>query len=437
MIGKNILNFIEENDVKFVRLGFCDPMGNHKNISIMSNELERAFSDGVSFDAGAISAFSDVSSSDLLLFPDASTLTLLPWRPYTNAVLRFYCYIKNPDMTPFLGDGRLMLQNAINDLADLGLNCKFGTECEFYLFKTDEDEMPTLKTIDNGGYLDISPRDKGENIRREICLCLEEMGLNPEKSHHEQGPGQNEIDFKFSDAMTSADNILTFKSVVKSIAGANGLFASFMPKPFSDKSGSGMHLNISLYKDGKNLFSDTKSKDYKYAQYFMAGIMDKIREITLFLNPTNNSYERLGAFEAPKYISWSRENRSQLIRVPVAGKNRERIELRSPDASLNPYVAFSLIIQAGIEGIKKKMELPKSTDLDLYNADKSVTEKLSALPENLGEAIKLANGSKFVKKNVDNNLLSKFIYLKEREFKEYTKAKDKVEYYISEYFDKL
>ncbi len=437
MLNKDILEFIEENDVKFIRLGFCDPLGNHKNISIMSDELEHAFRDGVSFDASAIDGFLEIDNSDLFLFPDPSTLSLLPWRPYTNSVLRFYCNIKKSDKTPFKRDSRYILKNAVDKLNTLGLSCKFGTECEFYLFKNDENDEPTFKTLDKGSYLDIAPKDKGENLRREVCLCLEEMGLSPERSHHEQGPGQNEIDFKFSDVLSSADNILTFKSVVKSIASKNGLFASFMPKPFLDKSGNGMHVNISLYKDGLNLFSDKDSKNYKYAQSFIAGIMEKIPDMTLFLNPTNNSYERFGSFEAPKYISWSHQNRSQLIRIPTAGEGRERFELRSPDASLNPYIAFSLILYAGIYGIENSLELPLPTDQNLYTADKSLTKHLKSLPKNLGEAIELAENSDFIKAHLDGELLEKYIAIKKREFEDFINAQDKEAYYKEEYFEKL
>ncbi len=437
MLNKKIVEYIEENDVKFVRLGFCDPFGNYKNISIMAEEIDRAFKEGISFDASAVEGFSDINESDLLLFPQADTVSLLPWRPYTNSVLRLQCNIKHTDKTQFLSDGRYMLQTAMNELSNMGFSSKMGSECEFYLFKTDEDEEPLLKTIDNGGYLDIAPKDKGENIRREICLCLDEMGLKPERSHHEQGPGQNEIDFKFSDPLSTADNFLTFKSVVKSIASRNGYFASFMPKPFLNKPGSGMHINMSLYKNGKNLSEDHNGKDFKYVNNFIAGILEKIPEITLFLNPTNNSYERFGKFEAPKYISWSHKNRSQLIRIPTSEGNRARFELRSPDSTLNPYIAFSLLIYAGIYGIKNDLQLPKSIDENLYTAPDSVTEKLNELPKDLSAAVELAQSSEFVKKYINEELLNKYIDIKKKECAEYKNAKDKEIYYINRYFTSL
>ncbi len=437
MINKDILEFIEENDVKFIRLSFCTPLGVQKNISIMSSEIESAFENGVSFDASAIEGFSDVTKSDLLLFPDINTLALLPWRPNVNSVLRFYCDIKNPDKTPYESDSRYILKNAINNLKQMGLDCKIGTECEFYLFKTDEDEKPTLETLDSGGYCDVSPMDKGENIRREICLLLEEMGLNPERSHHEQGPGQNEVDFKFSDVLTSADNLITFKSVVKSVATRNGLFASFMPKPLKDKSGNGLHINMSLYKNNVNLFSDENNEDYKLAKHFIAGIMDKIQDITLFLNTSNNSYERFGKFEAPRYISWSKQNRSQLIRLPIANSETKRMELRSADSAINPYLAFALIINAGINGIKNRLELTPPVDENLFDLTENKTSKLSSLPMSLNEAITHAQNSEFIKEHVDEQLLSKYFDVKKLEFEDFDKAINKQQYHIETYFDKL
>ncbi len=437
MINKDILEFIEENDVKFIRLSFCTPLGVQKNISIMASEIESAFENGVSFDASAIEGFSDVTKSDLLLFPDVTTLSLLPWRPNVNAVLRFYCDIKNPDKTPYESDSRYILKKAVNELKQMGFDCKIGTECEFYLFKTDENEKPTLETLDNGGYFDVSPIDKGENIRREICLLLEEMGLNPERSHHEQGPGQNEVDFKFSDVLTSADNLTTFKSVVKSVATRNGLFASFMPKPLENKSGNGLHINMSLYKNNTNLFSDENSEDYKFAKYFIAGIIDKIKEITLFLNTNNNSYERFGKFEAPRYISWSQQNRSQLIRLPIANSNAKRMELRSADSTINPYLAFALIINAGIYGIKNRLELMPPIDDNLFKLTEDKTSKLSSLPMNLKEAILYAQNSEFIKEHVNEQLLTKYLEIKNAEFKDFNEATYKQKYYIETYFDKL
>ena len=346
--ASEVLGFVKENDVKFIRLSFCDLFGMHKNISVIADELQSAFESGISFDAHAIRGFRDVTRSDLLLFPDPATLTVLPWRPGTGRVARFYCDIKNPDGSAFYHDGRGLLKQMIQRCAEMGYVCKIGAECEFYLFKTDDNGEPTDVTLDTGGYLDISPLDKAEDIRREICLTLEEMGIRPETSHHEQGPGQNEVDFQFSDALSCADNFQTFKSVVKAIAARNGLFASFMPKPVAGAAGSGLHVNLSLVQDGRNIFTNADEGHCGIAESFIAGILSRTPEITLFLNPLANSYERFGEFEAPKYVSWSHQNRSQLIRIPAASGEKVRMELRSPDPSLNPYLAFALILAAGL-----------------------------------------------------------------------------------------
>ncbi len=430
MINREILDYIENNDVKFVRLAFCDPFGRQKNISVLAELVEQIFENGMPFDTYAVPVFSDVTGSDLVLTPDTDTMTLLPWRPNINSVLRFYCDVRNNDKTPFECDGRFILKKSIKKLKDMGFNCKFGTECEFYLFKTDENDDPTYRTLDNGGYLDIAPLDKGENIRRDICLCLDEMGLEPEVSHHERGPGQNEIDFKSDEVLSAADNFLTFKSVVKSMAERNGLFASFMPKPFSNMSGNGLHVNISLFKDGENVFSDHNAENFKYAKQFIAGIIAKISEITLFLNPNNNSYRRFGECEAPKYISWSHQNRSQLIRIPIATKGDERMELRSPDPTVNPYIAFSLILNAGIYGIENELELQEPTE------DNDV-EKMEMLPNSLKEALNIAENSEFLKEILGENFLQKYVDIKRAESNEYENSIDKDVYFKEHYFRNL
>ena len=432
---REVLSFIKENDVKFVRLGFCDLFGFQKNISIMPDELESAFEDGVSFDAHAVRGFRDVTKSDLLLFPDPATLTVLPWRPGPGRVVRFYCDIRNPDGSMFAHDSRLLLRQVVARCEKLGYICKIGAECEFYLFKTDENGEPSGETLDRGGYLDISPLDKGENIRREICLCLEEMGITPEKSHHEQGPGQNEIDFKFSDALSCADNLLTFKSVVKAIAARNGLFASFMPKPILKSAGSGMHVNISLAENGFNIFKNSLTEHSLAAESFIAGILAKTPEITLFLNPIANSYERFGEFEAPKYASWSHQNRSQLVRIPPAVGERARMELRSPDPSLNPYLAFAMIIAAGLDGIENKLPLPPAVDADLYMADADITKELAVLPDSLDKALRAAGNSEFAKSVIGEELFYKYLAIKEEEAAAFAAAKDKARFYSEQYFN--
>lgn len=421
---REVLQFIKENDVKFIRLAFCDLFGTKKNISIMPNELERAFKEGVSFDASAIKGFADVSKSDLLLFPDPSTLSVLPWRPQQGRVVRFFCDIRTPEKERFIYDSRDILRNIIKKCMSKGYTPYIGTECEFYLFKTDEDGEPTMVTHDKGGYLDIAPIDKGENIRREICLCLEEMGISPESSHHEQGPGQNEIDFKYSDSLTAADNFITFKSVVKAIAARNGLFASFMPKPIEDNSGNGLHINLSLSKNGINIFENNKW-DQESVKSFIAGILSKVKEITLFLNPLVNSYERFGKFEAPKYISWSHQNRSQLIRIPAATGEKTRIELRSPDSAINPYIAFALIIGAGLYGIENSIKLPEAINENLYTASEEILSNIDTLPESLEEALNIAKNSEFIKEIIGEEVLDRYIELKEIELRENLNANDK------------
>ncbi|NBK23349.1 MAG: glutamine synthetase, partial [Spirochaetia bacterium] len=315
-----VMSFIKEQDVRFVRLVFCDIFGQIKNISISADELGRAFTTGISFDASAVKGFLQVDESDLLLFPDASTLSILPWRPAQGRVVRFFCSIKRPDGTPFEGDGRSLLAETVQKATLQGYQFGVGPECEFYLFKLDENGLPTFQPMDRGSYLDVAPLDKGENVRREICLTLEQMGFYTERSHHESGPGQHEIDFKYGSPLEAADNFITFKSVVKTIADRSGLFASFMPKPLAQESGSGLHINLSITQEGK--------QDRVLEQQMTAGILNRINEISLFLNPLVNSYERLGCFEAPRYIGWGRANRSLLIRLPQTSAEYRRIEVR-------------------------------------------------------------------------------------------------------------
>lgn len=391
----DVLEFIEQEDAKFIRLAFCDIHGKLKNISVMPDEIKRAFSDGISFDASAIDGFDTEEKSDLFLFPVPSTLNVLPWRPSQGKVVRMFCNIKYPDGRPFELDSRLILENAVKYAKDNGLLIYFGTEFEFYLFKADENGNPTDIPFDNAGYFDVAPEDKGENVRREICLTLLEMGMKPECSHHEEGPGQNEIDFKYSDAITAADNAINFITVVKAAALSNGLFADFSPKPIKNCSGNGLHINMSIKSDDGEDYTDR----------FIAGIMAHIKEMTAFLNPCENSYKRLGEKKAPKYITWSRENRSQLIRIPAATGEYKRIELRSPDPTVNPYLAFALLIYAGVDGILTKKKLRNSTDINLYTADKSVTKNLDVLPQTLKEAVEAAKNSEFISKVLPKELV--------------------------------
>lgn len=435
--AKEVISFVEQNDVKFIKLAFFDIFGRMKNVSVLASELSRAFETGILFDASCIKGFMGVQDSDLLLFPDPSTLSVLPWRPQQGRVARLYCNIKRPDGTPFDGDGRYMLKNAVAYAKEKGYTVQIGTECEFYLFNLDENGQPTRIPHDFCGYCDVAPLDRGENVRREICLTLEEMGIMPETSHHESGPGQNEIDFKYSSALESADNLATFKVVVKSIAARNGLFGSFMPLPLKDNYGSGLHLNFSLLRNGVNIFSSVSQDDKHDSDSFVAGILDRVKEITLFLNPTTNSYKRFGNFEAPKYLTWSRHNRSQLIRIPEAKGDMSRAELRSPDPSCNPYIALTLLIYAGIEGIEEKKQLPLPVDRNLFSIEKKDEEALDSLPLSLNEAISVARNSTFVKKYIPSSVLDCFFEEKQSEFDASIAYKDNEEYDDNRYFTEL
>ena len=391
---EEIRQYVAEEDVKFIRLAFCDVNGKQKNISITPDELPRAFSDGISFDASAIKGFGDEVGSDLLLFPVPSTLNILPWRSSHGNVIRMFCSMKYPDGTQFEKDSRMILQRAVDAAAAKGVSVQFGAEFEFYLFNTDEKGMPTDEPFDRAGYMDVAPEDRGENARREICLTLLEMGIKPESSHHEEGPGQNEIDFRYSDAMTAADNAMNFMTVVKAAAQRNGIYADFSPKPLPGESGNGLHINMSV--------KTADGEDHTNA--FMAGILAHIKEMTAFLNPTEDSYKRLGEKKAPKYITWSPENRSQLIRIPAAKGEYRRIELRSPDPTANPYIAYALLIMAGLDGIERELTAPEAVNVNLYKADSSVTEPLDRLPASLDEAIAVAEGSDFVRGVIGMNI---------------------------------
>lgn len=394
---EEVMQYVAEEDVKFIRLAFCDVFGNQKNISIMPEELERAFTYGIAFDASAIAGFGDEAHSDLLLHPEPETLTPLPWRPEHGRVVRMLCNITYPDGTPFECDTRGLLKKAIADAAAQGYAFFFGAEQEFYLFELDENNEKTDKPYDRAGYMDIAPADRGENIRREICLTLEQMGIRPESSHHEEGPGQNEIDFRYSDALSAADNALTFQTVVRTVARRNGLYADFSPKPLEGKPGNGFHINLSVKSEKETDFSG-----------MIAGMLDRVAEITAFLNPTEDSYRRLGEKKAPGYISWSHQNRSQLVRIPAAIGEYRRAELRSPDPAANPYLAFALLIYAGLEGIQTGAKLPAPADINLFKADAKTLAKFQKLPDSLPVAKEKARNSEFVKAHIPASVLEIF-----------------------------
>ena len=395
-----IRQYVIEEDVKFLRLAFCDVYGKQKNISIQPDELERAFEYGIAFDASAVPGFGSEIHSDLFLQPDTGTLCVLPWRPDHGRVVRMFCNILHPDGTPFASDTRRVLQNAVDAAAERGISFSFGSEMEFYLFQRDENGEATRVPYDRAGYMDIAPEDKGENIRREICLTLSQMGIRPECSHHEQGPGQNEIDFRYSDPMAAADNALTFRAVVNTIAVQSGLAADFSPKPLPGQPGNGMHINIAARsRDGRDVMPQV-----------IAGILAHIAEMTVFFNTTEASYQRFGSSKAPRYISWSSENRSQLIRIPAAKGEYRRAELRSADPMTNPYIAYALMIYAGLHGLAHDLQLCPASDFNVYTAPAEVLDGLKKLPGSLAEAAALAEASAFIRKHLPEAVISAYCH---------------------------
>ncbi len=395
--AQEVLQYVQEDEVKFIRLAFCDIFGHQRNLAIMPGELERAFTQGIAIDASAIAGLGGEVRSDVFLHPDPTTLVGLPWRPETGKVVRMFCDISYPDGTPLETDSRHILLEAVAAAEAAGVTFSFGPEMEFYLFTLDDEGEPTANPYDKAGYMAVAPEDKGENIRREICLTLEKMGIIPESSHHEEGPGQNEIDFRYSDAMSAADNTLTFRNVVKTIAWQCGLSANFSPKPLADKPGNGMHINISV-------------NDAALLDAVIAGIMNRIAEITLFLNTTEASYQRLGSEKAPGYISWSTQNRSQLIRIPATTADNPRAELRSADPLCNPYIAFALLIYAGLEGVEGHMSLPEPADVNLFTAPPEVLAKYEALPASLAEAAARAKESAFVQAHLPQSVIDRYCH---------------------------
>ena len=389
-----VMQYVQETDVKFIRLAFCDVCGRQKNLAIMPSELERAFQSGIAIDASSIEGFGGTLRSDLFLHPEPSTLTALPWRPQTGRVVQMFCRITRPDGSPFEADSREVLRRAVRSAEEKGYAFSIGSEMEFYLFQLDENGDPTKIPYDRAGYMDIAPEDKGENVRREICLTLEQMGMKPECSHHESGPGQNEIDFRYADPLTAADNAILFRTVVRAIAAQHGLWADFSPRPLPEHDGSGMHLNISLKnRDGESLLPQ-----------IIAGILDKIREMTVFLNPVENSYQRLGRDKAPGRISWSAENRSQLIRIPAAQGEYRRAELRSPDSMANPYLAIALVLHGVMDGIEEGLPVPEPMD----SLEPEGFESAEKLPGTLEEAKALAAKSAFLKKHIPDMILNAY-----------------------------
>lgn len=349
---QELMNYIEEEDVKFIRLSFCDIYGVQKNISIQRSELPRALEKGIGIDASYIFGFGGDYGRDIFLHPEADTITVLPWRPEHGKVVRMFCTLTYEDGSPVDTDTRTLLRQAVKYAQSKGCRFHFKSEMQFYLLKTDANGESTGEPYDKAGYMDIAPLDKGENVRREVCLTLEQMGIKPESSHHEAGPGQNEIDFRYADPLTAADNTVTFLSVVRTLAAQNGLYADFSPKPFKDQTGSALHIDVTVR---------TKSGE-DVTDAAIAGILHNIPGMTVFLNPTAASFERFGKHKAPKFITWSNQNRAQLIFTRLTETGVRCIQLRSPDPEANPYLAFTLMIYAILDGIEHKRELPPPTD---------------------------------------------------------------------------
>ncbi len=422
---EDILRIVREQDVQFIRLQFTDIFGILKNVAITVDQLEKALDNKCMFDGSSIEGFVRIEESDMYLRPDPGTFVIFPWRPQTGKVARLICDVYNPDGTPFEGDPRFVLKRALQKATAMGFDTfNVGPECEFFLFLTDNDGNPTTITHDNGGYFDLGPVDLGENARRDMCLALEEMGFEIEASHHEVAPGQHEIDFKYGDALSTADNILTFKLVVKTIAQRHGLHATFMPKPIFGINGSGMHTNTSLFKEGKNVFYDEKDplQLSREAYWFIGGLMKNMRSIAAVTNPIVNSYKRLvPGYEAPVYVAWSARNRSPLIRIPAARGASTRVELRCPDPSCNPYLAIAAILTAGLDGIENKIEPPASTDKNIFtmSQEQRDQEGIGSLPGSLEEALLEMKKSELAKEVLGGHIFEKYIEAKNEEWNNY------------------
>ncbi|MCH5185246.1 MAG: type I glutamate--ammonia ligase [Oscillospiraceae bacterium] len=422
---QDIINMVEEEDVKFIRLQFTDLFGHMKNAAIMSSQLEKVLSKSMKFDSSSIPCFGNTENSDMYLVPNLDTFVIFPWRPQQGKVARLICDIYKPDGTVFDKNPRYVLERVLKDARDMGYSFTVGPECEFFLFNTDDEGKPTTHTHDEGGYFDLAPIDHGENCRRDICMTLEEMGFEIEASHHEVAHGQHEVDFHHDDALTTADRIMTFKLVVKTIAKRHGLHATFMPKPITGEAGSGMHINMSLFKDGANVFYDKNDKNglSETGYKFMAGILKYMPEFSFITNPIVNSYKRIvSGFEAPEYVGWSSSNRSLMVRVPAFSDSESaRIELRNPDAAANPYLVIAACLACGLEGIKKDLPVPKSINVNMFDITKEEADTLGveSLPISLNAAIKLAANSDFVKQVLGEDLVGEYIKVKEAEYGEY------------------
>ncbi len=423
---EDIIRMVEEEDVEFIRLQFTDIFGMLKNVAITASQLERALDNRCMFDGSSIEGFVRIEESDMYLHPDYDTFEIFPWRPQQGKVARLMCDVYRPSGEPFEGDPRYVLKRVIAEAAEMGYTFHVGPECEFFLFHTDENGRPTTETHEMAGYFDVAPIDLAENVRRDIVLNLEEMGFGIAASHHEISPGQHEIDFAYADGLATADNIMTFKMAVKTIAKRHGLHATFMPKPKAGMNGSGLHINMSLVDaDGRNIFLDeSDALGLSRAAYcFMGGLLAHMKEITLLLNPLVNSYKRLvPGYDAPVCIAWSAtSNRSVLLRIPSSRGNNTRIELRSPDSAVNPYLALAACLEAGLDGIRRQLEPPAGVDANMFamSAEEIKARGIEQLPETLGEALEAFEGSDFVKKLLGPHIYTKYLEAKASEWKKF------------------
>ena len=419
---EDIIRLVQEENVKFIRLQFTDILGTIKNVEIPVSQLEKALDNKMMFDGSSIEGFVRIEESDMYLYPDLDTFVIFPWTAEKGKVARFICDIYNPDGTPFEGDPRNNLKRVLKEMEELGFTAfNLGAEPEFFLFKLDEKGEPTLELNDNGGYFDLAPTDLGENCRRDIVLELEEMGFEIEASHHEVAPGQHEIDFKYADAIKACDDIQTFKLVVKTIARKHGLHATFMPKPLFGVNGSGMHCNLSLFRNGENAFYDPNTEDglSETALQFIAGVIKHATSFTAVTNPTVNSYKRLvPGYEAPCYVAWSGRNRSPLIRIPASRGMSTRIEVRSVDPSANPYLAMAVLLKAGLDGIKNKLTPPKPVDRNIYvmTKEERIENGIVDLPATLYEALENLKQNEVIVSALGSHLFEHFVEAKEIEW---------------------
>lgn len=436
----DIIRMIDENNVRFIRLQFTDIFGTLKNVAITNSQIEKALDNRCMFDGSSIEGFVRIEESDMYLRPDLDTFVILPWHTQHGSVARLICDIYKPDGTPFEGDPRYVLKRTIREAAEMGYTFNVGPECEFFLFNTDEFGHPTTITHDTAGYFDLGPSDLGESARRDICLNLEEMGFEIEASHHEVAIAQHEIDFKYSEALSAADNIITFKMVVKSCADAHGLSATFMPKPVFGQAGSGMHTNMSLFRNGEDAFYDSGSESglSHIAYNFIAGVLKHTKGMCAITNPLINSYKRLvPGYEAPCHIAWTLSNRSALIRVPASRGLGTRVELRNPDPSCNPYLEFAVLLAAGLDGIKNNLMPPDAVSANIYDISPEEREKagIDSLPADLQSAIEEMKADPFIRNALGDHVFSKYVEAKEREWHDFSTTV--TEWELNQYLNKF